>query len=480
MKKLFTLLALAFTISIFAQSPQKTSYQAVIRNASSNLVTNTSIGMQISILQGSSSGTSVYTERHFPTSNINGLVTIEIGSGLVVSGNFSTINWASGPYFIKNETDLNGGANYTIIGTSQLLSVPYALYAETSGSSIPGPPGTNGVVPNGSATGNTTYWDGTQWLTTSNFLYNDGNSIGVNNPTPNNSAILDLVSTTKGFLPPRMTASQRNAISSPAEGLIIYNTTTKCLEVWSGSSWMSFCEGACFPLPTNANAGPDKISPSTSTYLQGNTPTIGTGLWTINSGVGGNIANPTLPLSNFTGLNGTTYTLQWTISNSCGSLSDQVTIAIGCTAGYADCNGNSTDGCEINISNSLNNCGACGNVCVVPNAVANCVGGLCTIVTCSAGFKDCNSSPSDGCEVYVQNNTSNCGNCGVTCAIVPNAAIGCVSGNCIITSCNAGYANCDGNYNNGCEVNIRTDNFNCGNCGIVCPAGKTCVNGACQ
>jgi len=74
----------------------------------------------------------VYIERHFPLTNDNGLISIEIGGGTVVSGSFASIDWTNGPYFIKTETDLDGGANYTITGTSQLLSVPYALYAKTS------------------------------------------------------------------------------------------------------------------------------------------------------------------------------------------------------------------------------------------------------------------------------------------------------------------------------------------------------------
>jgi hypothetical protein len=115
-----------------AQTPQKMSYQAVIRNSSNALVTNTNVGMQISILQGSAGGTAVYVERQIPQTNSNGLVTIEIGNGTVISGTFSSINWANGPYFIKTETDLTGGSNYTITGTSQLLSVPYALYAKTA------------------------------------------------------------------------------------------------------------------------------------------------------------------------------------------------------------------------------------------------------------------------------------------------------------------------------------------------------------
>lgn len=138
MRKLFTIfVAVLLTASVFAQSPEKMSYQAVIRDASDNLITDTQIGMQISILQGSASGTTVYVETQEPSTNANGLVSVEIGTGTVESGDFSTIDWANGPYFIKTETDpdgATGGIAYIITGTSQLLSVPYALYAKTAGS----------------------------------------------------------------------------------------------------------------------------------------------------------------------------------------------------------------------------------------------------------------------------------------------------------------------------------------------------------
>ncbi|MCD4710593.1 MAG: DUF1566 domain-containing protein [Bacteroidales bacterium] len=135
MRKLFTILvAVLLTASVFAQSPEKMSYQAVVRNSSDQLVTDQAIGMQISILQGSATGTAIYVEIQAPTTNANGLVTLEIGNGEVVSGDFTTIDWANGPYFIKTETDPTtaGGTNYTITGTSQLLSVPYALHAKTA------------------------------------------------------------------------------------------------------------------------------------------------------------------------------------------------------------------------------------------------------------------------------------------------------------------------------------------------------------
>ena len=134
MKKLYTLLtAVILTISAFAQAPEKMSYQSVVRDASNALVTNQAVGMQLSILQGTVGGTAVYVETQSPTTNSNGLVSLELGSGTVVNGDFTAIDWSLGPYFIKTETDPLGGTTYTITGTSQLMSVPYALYAKTSG-----------------------------------------------------------------------------------------------------------------------------------------------------------------------------------------------------------------------------------------------------------------------------------------------------------------------------------------------------------
>ena len=155
MKKIFTLLtAVLLTATVFAQSPEKMSYQAVIRDSDDNLVVNTSVGMQISILEGSASGTAVYVETQEPTTNANGLVSLEIGTGTVESGDFTIIDWANGPYFIKTETDPEGGTSYTITGTNQLLSVPYAMHAKTTES-----------VPTGTQTGEMQYWNGSEWIT---------------------------------------------------------------------------------------------------------------------------------------------------------------------------------------------------------------------------------------------------------------------------------------------------------------------------
>ncbi len=133
MKKTLQVFALLFCIIIFAQAPEKFSYQAIIRNASNNVVSNSPIGMKISILKNSSTGTIVYQETQTSTTNTNGLVSLQIGAGSVVNGTIAAIDWSNDSYYIKTETDPAGGTSYTIAGTSQLLSVPYAMFAKTSG-----------------------------------------------------------------------------------------------------------------------------------------------------------------------------------------------------------------------------------------------------------------------------------------------------------------------------------------------------------
>ena len=144
---------LLINTSIFAQAPQKMSYQAVIRNTSGSLVTSTLVGMKISVLQGTASGNVAYSETQIANTNANGLVSLEIGSGTVVLGTFAGINWATGPYFIKTETDPAGGTNYSITGTNQLMSVPYALFSANGTPGPQGPAGVDGTNGNDGATG---------------------------------------------------------------------------------------------------------------------------------------------------------------------------------------------------------------------------------------------------------------------------------------------------------------------------------------
>jgi len=131
---LITVIMLLIGLHTIAQSPEKMKYQAVIRDSNGHVVTNQAIGMQISIIQGDLPGTVVYTETQSLVSNVHGLTSTEIGTGTVVFGDFSTIDWANGPYFLQIETDPTGGTSYTVTGTNQLLSVPYAMHAKTADS----------------------------------------------------------------------------------------------------------------------------------------------------------------------------------------------------------------------------------------------------------------------------------------------------------------------------------------------------------
>jgi hypothetical protein len=195
--------------SIFAQVPQKMSYQAVIRNSTDSLLVSTPVGMRISLVQSSPTGTVVYSETQTATTNANGLVSLQIGMGTAVSGTFTNIDWAAGPYYVKTETDLNGGANYTITSSNELLSVPYALF---SANGTPGPigatgpqglqgvagtNGTNGTFPPGTVAGEMNYWNGTAWVTVAPGTNNQNltfcNGVPTWGPCP---AVLPTVATT--------------------------------------------------------------------------------------------------------------------------------------------------------------------------------------------------------------------------------------------------------------------------------------------
>ena len=129
MKKLITLfISITLTLWVYAQSPELMSYQCVVRDTGGELVTKQNIGVRTTILRGTMIPMIIYQETYspIPVTNENGLLTLQIGSGKPVTGDFSTINWSSGPYFLKTELEPAGGSNYTITGQSQILSVPYA------------------------------------------------------------------------------------------------------------------------------------------------------------------------------------------------------------------------------------------------------------------------------------------------------------------------------------------------------------------
>ena len=133
MKKIIISVAAFVLLSFntFSQAPEAFKYQAVVRDASNLILANQNVGVQLRILQGSPSGTAVYTETFAVTTNQFGLVNLEIGTG-TTTDDFSTIDWGNDTYFVENGIDVSGGTTYSVMGTSQLLSVPYALHAKSA------------------------------------------------------------------------------------------------------------------------------------------------------------------------------------------------------------------------------------------------------------------------------------------------------------------------------------------------------------
>lgn len=129
MKGIYYIIITLISINSFGQIPQKMNYQMVVTNINNQILSNQNVGIKISVLQGSISGNAVYAETHALSTNNDGLVNFDIGAGTVIFGNFSTIDWMNGPYFLKSETDPLGGTNYSITATSELLSTPYSLFA---------------------------------------------------------------------------------------------------------------------------------------------------------------------------------------------------------------------------------------------------------------------------------------------------------------------------------------------------------------
>jgi uncharacterized protein (TIGR02145 family) len=217
MRKIYILcLLILLTSALYTQVPQAFKYQAVARDLNGNPVINQEIAVKISILTGSPEGTVVYSEQHQITTNNIGLFTLEIGIPTqVLSGSFAAIDWGGFSHFLETAIDLTGSGEFQVLGVSQFLSVPYALFAgQTS--------------------------DTTNWQKNQNVVYYNKGQVGIGTSQPDSSAKLDVNSNSQGFLPPRMTTEERDSIPNPAAGLIIFNTDTHCINFFNGAEWVEY------------------------------------------------------------------------------------------------------------------------------------------------------------------------------------------------------------------------------------------------
>ena len=321
------LMICSMNFTVLSQAPPFFKYQAVVRDKTGQVLASQDISLQVSILQSTTDGPEVYREVHSISTSELGLITIEVGRGKSLIGSMAAIDWAAGSHFLRIEMDPSGGTSYELMGISELLSVPYALYAGKAGSgqreadldwevigndvvtghggSYPG--GNVGIgnnvpgsllyvaknmgeptitIRNLGGGGGATYamvddLSGADWKFKATmyggFKIRDhansldviviepnsaanvinirtGGNVGVGTATPHSSAKLEVNSGNAGFLPPRLTTSERNNIPGPAAGLVIYNVDEQCLNVYNGTAWLS---GGTTGWSLTGNAGTD-------------------------------------------------------------------------------------------------------------------------------------------------------------------------------------------------------------------------------
>jgi len=154
------------------------------------------------------------------------------------------------------------------------------------------------------------------------------------------------------------------------------------------------------------------------------------------------------------------------------------TCGAACNAGFGNCDGNPSNGCETDVRTAVAHCGGCGMACNLPNANVACMGGACRVTTCLAGYADCDGDMTNGCETDTRGDVANCGMCRRVCS-APNTDFSCTAGVCRVLSCVPNFSNCDGNDANGCEADFLSDSRNCAGCGMVCATGRSCVLARC-
>ena len=269
------ILGLILSAITFAQAPNKMSFQTVVRNSQGKLVLNKSIGVRISILQFTSTGTAVYAETHSKTSNVNGLLTLEVGAGSVATGVFSTIDWSHGPYYIKTERDVNGGTNYTISGVTEFVSVPYAMNSKSAQKADTALYVKS--VEKGKNIGEMNYWNGDAWVPISKGIQGQTLTYCDEKPTW----------TVGGICPGKIAALDCNSATN--NGLIYSgrNTNVNSLLTYSGGNGGSYStssftsEGVLGLVATISNSTLENGSGTLNITINGSAQSEGEALFNI-------------------------------------------------------------------------------------------------------------------------------------------------------------------------------------------------------
>jgi hypothetical protein len=150
-----------------------------------------------------------------------------------------------------------------------------------------------------------------------------------------------------------------------------------------------------------------------------------------------------------------------------------------CTDPFGDCDAEFQNGCETDLESDTAHCGACGSACEFNNADSLCQAGECVMDACHPSFGDCDADPQNGCEINLNDDDQHCGACDHACDL-PGGSSSCQQGECALDGCDPGLDDCNQSAPDGCEIDLQTDSSHCGSCGNACPLGSQCESGVCR